>query len=83
MTTKTVRHSVPAGGIYVYVRTHKEGRSELIILNGTNDEQDFPIHQYKDILNGYRYGQELVSGKKIDLTKNMQLNARQSLIIEL
>lgn len=83
MTTKTVRHNVPSGGIYVYVRKHQQGKSELIILNGTNDEQNFPIHQYKDILDGFRYGQELVSGKKIDLTKNMQLNARQSLIIEL
>ena len=82
MTTQTVRHNVPAGGIYVYVRKH-QGKSELIILNGTNDAQELPIHQYKEILDGSQYGQELVSGKKIDLTKNMQLNARQSLIIEL
>ena len=82
MTTKTVRHYVPAGGIYVYVRKH-QGSSELIILNGTNDEQEFPIHQYKEILNGFDCGKELISGKKIDLTKNMKLNARQSMIIKL
>lgn len=82
MITKTMKHTVPAGGIYVYVRKH-QGKSELIILNGTNHPQELPIHLYKEILEGSRYGEELASGKKIDLTKNMQLNARQSLIIKL
>ena len=82
MTTKTVKHYVPTGGIYVYVRKHK-GSSELIILNGTNDEQVLPIYQYKEILNGFNCGKELSSGKKIDLTKSMKLNARQSMIIKL
>lgn len=82
MKTKTMKHNVPSGGIYVYVRRY-QGKSELIILNGTNDAQELPMHQYQEILDGSCSGQELISGKKIDLTKNMQLHARQSLIIEL
>ena len=81
MTSKTVKHYVHKCGIYVYVRKYKE-KNELIILNGTNDVQELPVHQYKEMLEGSRSGYELISGKKIDLTKNMKLNARQSLIIE-
>jgi len=60
-----------------------KGKNELIILNGTNDKQEIPIHQYQNMLEGLSSGHEIKSGKRIDLTKDIVLTARESLIIEL
>jgi len=82
MAENTVKHYAPAKGIYVYMRKHSD-KNELIILNGTNDTQVIPIYEYQEILQGTSLGYELKSGKKIDLTKQLTLTARQSMIIEL
>ena len=71
MQKKTVKYHIPQHGIYMYARTNS-GKTELIVLNSTDAEQVVA-----------KSGKELISGKKIDLTKNMTVGARQSLIIEL
>ena len=59
------------------------GKTELIVLNSTDAEQVVANDHYRIMTNDSKSGKELISGKKIDLTKNMTVGARQSLIIEL
>ncbi|MCM1613144.1 cyclomaltodextrinase C-terminal domain-containing protein [Phocaeicola massiliensis] len=66
----------------MYARTNS-GKTELIVLNSTNTEQVVANKYYRMMTNDSKSGKELVSGKKIDLTRNMTVGARQSLIIEL
>ena len=66
----------------LYARTNS-GKTELIVLNSTNTEQVVANKYYRMMTNDSKSGKELVSGKKIDLTRNMTVGARQSLIIEL
>lgn len=47
------------------------------------NEQVVANDHYRIMTNDSKSGKELISGKKIDLTKNMTVGARQSLIIEL
>lgn len=83
MEKKTVKYHIPQHGIYMYARTNS-GKTELIIvLNSTNAEQVVANNHYRIMTNDSKSGKELISGKKIDLTKNMTVGARQSLIIEL
>ena len=65
-----------------YARTNS-GKTELIVLNSTDAEQVVANDHYRIMTNDSKSGKELISGKKIDLTKNMTVGARQSLIIEL
>lgn len=53
------------------------------VLNSTDAEQVVANDHYRIMTNDSKSGKELISGKKIDLTKNMTVGARQSLIIEL
>ena len=76
MEKKTVKYHIPQHGIYIYARTNS-GKTELIVLNSTDADH------YRIMTNDSKSGKELISGKKIDLTKNMTVGARQSLIIEL
>ncbi len=82
MEKKTVKYHIPQHGIYMYARTNS-GKTELIVLNSTNTEQVVANKYYRMMTNDAKSGKELVSGKKIDPTRNMILGARQSLIIEL
>ena len=82
MTTKrTVKYHVPQQGLYVYART-EEGRTELIVLNSTDNEQILNNNHFKDLVNECVRGKEIASGKTIDLTKNIVVPARKSVIIE-
>lgn len=82
MEKKTVKYHIPQHGIYMYARTNS-GKTELIVLNSTDAEQVVANDHYRIMTNDSKSGKELISGKKIDLTKNMTVGARQSLIIEL
>ena len=82
MEKKTVKYHIPQHGIYMYARTNS-GKTELIVLNSTNAEQVVANNHYRIMTNDSKSGKELISGKKIDLTKNMTVGARQSLIMEL
>ena len=80
MEKKTVKYHIPQHGIYMYARTNS-GKTELIVLNSTDAEQVVANDHYRIMTNDSKSGKELISGKKIDLTKNMTVGARQSLPI--
>jgi len=77
-----MKHFIPQNGIYVYVRSF-EGKAAMVILNGTNKEQVLPIKHYNEVLNNATTGKDIISEKNIDLTKDITLNPKQSMIIEL
>lgn len=78
----TMKHFIPQNGIYVYVRSF-EGKADMVILNGTNKEQVLPIKHYAEVINNVTTGKDIISEKNIDLTKDITLNPKQSMIIEL
>jgi Cyclo-malto-dextrinase C-terminal domain. len=79
----TMKHFIPQNGIYVYIRSF-EGKAAMVILNGTNKEQVLPIKHYNEVLNNNATtGKDIISEKNVDLTKDITLNPKQSMIIEL
>ena len=79
---KTVKYHIPQQGIYLYARTN-EGKTEMIVLNSTDQEQTLPSEHYNALTNGRKTGTEIASGKQVDFTRNLVLPARQSLVIEI
>lgn len=78
---KTVKYHIPQQGIYLYARTN-EGKTEMIVLNSTDQEQTLPSEHYNALTNGRKTGTEIASGKQVDFTRNLVLPARQLLVIE-
>ena len=56
--------------------------AELIVLNSTDNEQILNNNHFKGLVNECVRGKEIASGKTIDLTKNIVVPARKSVIIE-
>ncbi len=76
-----VKFHVPNQGLYLYARENA-GKTELIVLNGTDREQVLRNEHYKVLTKNSLEGRNVSNGEKIDLRQHMVLSAHQSLIIE-
>lgn len=68
-------------GVYAYAR-HYEGRTVLVLLNGSDSPTTLPLHPYKEVLGNAVQGRDVVSGRIVRLDKPLQMAARESLVIE-
>ena len=78
---RTVKYHIPKRGIYMYSHVH-DGKTEMIVLNSTSSEQTLAAEYYTVLTKDSKEGRDVSSGKKIDLTKNLVVSPRKSLIIE-
>jgi hypothetical protein len=66
----------------VYARTN-EGKRELIVLNNTDEEQVVDRkHFHRMLEESHTAGRLVHNGCDIDISENLKLGARQSLVIE-
>ncbi|MBO4642119.1 MAG: glycoside hydrolase family 13 protein [Bacteroidaceae bacterium] len=82
VTKGTMTHFCPVNGCYVYARQY-EGKTVLIILNGTDKEQTLPLKHYAEIIGSKSNAMDLTSEKNYDLQNNLKLSPRESLILPL
>ena len=68
-------------GVYAYAR-HYEGRTVLVLLNGSDSPTTLPLHPYKEVLGNAVQGRDVVSGRIVRLDKPLQMAARETLVIE-
>ena len=79
----SMKHFMPYNGTYVYLRSYN-GKNILVILNGTDKEQQIPTARYIEILSNFHQGKDIISQSVIDLSKEfINLSPRQSIILEL
>ena len=72
---------IPHRGIYVVARQYK-GKTVMTILNGTPYVTTLPVSRYAEVIGNHRQAKNIFCGCAIDLTKDIQLQPRESLIIE-
>lgn len=75
-----MKHFSIKNGIYVYERKF-EDRSAVIFLNGTNQKQELDLTAYKEIL-PKESATDIISGKTVNLSGKIQLEARENMILE-
>lgn len=73
---------IPHNGVYVIARQYK-GKTVLTILNGTSKSAKMEVARYAEVIGKQATAQDVITGENIDLSKDIQLSPRQSLIIEL
>jgi len=73
---------LPEDNIYVYVRFLNNKRI-IVILNSNNTLKILKTAKYKEMLEGYSTGKDMISGKIIDKLDEISLDPRSAMIIEL
>jgi glycosidase len=71
---------IPYNGVYVLARQYK-GRTVLTILNGTTKPAVMSVKRYAEVISVER-AKDVLSGRYVDLTSDVQLKPRQSMILD-
>lgn len=72
---------IPYEGIYVIARQY-QGRTALTILNGTSKEATMQVKRYAEVIGDTKRAKDILTGHYHDLSQNLKLRPRQSLILE-
>ena len=72
---------IPFGGVYVIAR-QLYGRTVLTVLNGTSQPATMQVERYQEVIGQNVRGRDVLTGHYYDLTKNIELKPRQSLVLE-
>ena len=71
---------IPYNGVYVLARQYKR-RTVLTILNGTTKPAVMSVKRYAEVISVER-AKDVLSGRYVDLTSDVQLKPRQSMILD-
>jgi len=77
----TQKQFIPYNGIYVIARQFKE-RTVLTVLNGTSQAAAMPVERYAEVIGSTVRAKDVLTGRYYDLTSDLQLKPRQSLVLE-
>ena len=72
---------IPYNGIYVIARQY-QGKTALTILNGTSQPATMDVERYAEVIGTASKVKDILTGRYYDLSKNLDLKPRQSLILE-
>ena len=71
----------PWKGVYVLARRW-QGNTVMTILNGTSKDAELDVERYAELLKDNCIATDIITGRKIDLSENVRLSPRQTLIVE-
>lgn len=72
---------IPYKGIYVIARQY-QGKTALTILNGTSQAATMEVARYQEVIGSTAKAKDILTGRYYDLSKDLELKPRQSLILE-
>ena len=81
ITKGTMTQFIPFNGIYVIARQYK-GKTALTILNGTTKPATMEVKRYSEVIGSTKRAKDILTGRYFDLSNDLQLKPRQSLILE-
>jgi glycosidase len=79
----TMTQFIPYKGVYVIVRRWQD-TTVMTILNGTSQDALLQVERYAEVLGGrqLQHVRDIPTGRYYDLTKDLPLKPRQSLVLE-
>lgn len=72
---------MPFKGVYVVARQYN-GKSVMTIVNGNKTNAELDVNRYAEIIASHTQAIDITTGKQLDLTHNIPLAARQTVILE-
>ena len=73
---------IPQDGVYVVART-LPGRAVLTIVNGTSHQRKMHTQRYQEVLQGAKQANNILTRRTIDLTKDITLAPRATMVLEI
>ncbi|MDH7444198.1 glycoside hydrolase family 13 protein [Aquimarina sp. 2201CG14-23] len=73
---------IPFNNVYVYFR-YTEKESVMVIINNNSENQELDITRFKEGLKNFKSGKDIITDHTIDVSKNIVIPARTSMIISL
>ncbi len=73
---------IPYKGVYVIARQHR-GHTVLTIINGKKQSGTLEVARYQEVIGKNKQATDVITSKKINLSQNVTLSPRQTLIVEL
>jgi glycosidase len=80
--TGKFRHFIPAEGIYVYFR-YNDKKTVMVVMNNNEAEKAIPMKRYREFLDSFTSGYEVLSGKNLTSLSEITLSGKSVAIIEL
>ena len=81
ITKGSMTQFIPFNGIYVIARQYR-GKTALTVLNGTTKEAKMEVKRYAEVIGSTKRAKDILTGRYVDLSKDLQMKPRQSLILE-
>ncbi|MGI6242044.1 MAG: glycoside hydrolase family 13 protein [Prevotella sp.] len=72
---------VPYKGIYVIARQY-EGKTVLTVLNGNHSDASMVVSRYAEVIGNHTSARDVLTDKTIDLTKDVPMKSRGTMILE-
>ncbi len=89
----TMKQFIPYNGVYVIARQlddhaldqpdHFVRHTVMTVLNGSSKPATMAVSRYQEVIDGTTRAKDILTGRYYDLTKDLELKPRQSLILEL
>ena len=73
---------IPYNGIYVLTRNLCDHSTVMTIVNGANEPRTMPVARYAEVIGDETAARDVPTGKIVDLTQDIILPARGTLILE-
>lgn len=73
---------IPFDNVYVYFR-YTEKERVMVIINNNSEDQKLDITRFKEGLENYKVGKDIITDNTIDLTENIEISSRTSMILTL
>lgn len=80
--TGKLTHYIPENNVYVYFR-HNDSESVMVIVNNSKDVKKLNLSRFEENLKKYNSGKDVLSNQNYDLKKELSIEGKSSLIVEL
>lgn len=77
-----MKHYIPENNVYVYFR-YTDSQSVMVIINNSNEKHQLGVNHFKESIQNYTSGKDILSGKSIDLKNDILIEGKSVFILEL
>ncbi|MGJ9420240.1 glycoside hydrolase family 13 protein [Massilia sp. CMS3.1] len=80
--TGSLMHFGPENNTWVYFR-YNDSKRIMVAMNNNDKEMRLPVARFQEMLKGTASGVDILSGKTVDLTRELRLAPKATLLVEL
>ena len=81
ITSGSMKQFIPQHGVYVIAR-QLDDKNVMTVLNGTTKDTKMEVKRYAEVIGSHTMAKDIPTNKNIDLTTDIVLSPRETLILE-